>query len=83
MGADRLSIRLDPKLRRRLQTLSRRYRKKESELVHEVLESFCASDGRELTCHDMALRAGFIGSAKDAPADLSANPKHMEGFGQS
>jgi hypothetical protein len=82
MAADRLSIRLSPKLRRRLQRLSRRLQRKESELVREVLESFCASDGREPTCYDLALRAGFIGSAKNTPADLSTNPKHMEGFGK-
>ncbi len=34
------------------------------------------------TLFDALDARGLIGSMKDAPADLGANPKHMEGFGQ-
>lgn len=34
------------------------------------------------SCLDLARRAGFIGAYKDAPADLSTNPRRMEGFGR-
>ena len=34
------------------------------------------------TCLDIAKRLGILGSAKGLPADLSTNPKHMEGFGR-
>jgi predicted DNA-binding antitoxin AbrB/MazE fold protein len=32
-------------------------------------------------CHDLAEKAGMIGSLKDAPRDLSTNPAHFQGFG--
>ena len=83
MAADRLTVRLPPKLRRRLRALSRRQQKRESELVREALEAYCGTGKREESCYDIALRAGFIGSAKNAPPDLSTNPKYMEGFGES
>jgi predicted DNA-binding antitoxin AbrB/MazE fold protein len=33
--------------------------------------------------YDAFHEAGLIGCVNDAPADLSTNPKHMEGFGSS
>ncbi len=83
MASDRLTVRLQPRLRRRLKQLSRKLRKRESELVREALEAYCANGQKPVTCYDLALRAGFIGSAKNAPPDLSTNPKYMEGFGES
>ena len=83
MASDRLTVRIGPGLRRRLRALSRRQRKKESELVRAALEAYCGQEKREETCYDIALRTGFIGSAKNAPPDLSTNPKYMEGFGES
>jgi hypothetical protein len=35
------------------------------------------------TLYESLERAGLIGCVKDAPADLSTNPKYMEGFGKS
>ena len=34
------------------------------------------------SCLDIARRVGLVGVYKDAPSDLSTNPKHMEGFGR-
>ena len=34
------------------------------------------------TVHEAMVRLGLLGSVKDAPADLSTNPRYMEGFGQ-
>ena len=82
MATDRLTVRLPPKLRRRLRALSRQQRRRESELVREALEAFCANGRKPVTCYDLALRAGLIGSAPNAPPDLSTNPKYMEGFGE-
>ena len=38
--------------------------------------------GNGLNCLDLAEQSGFVGSAPDAPGDLSTNPKYMEGFGR-
>lgn len=35
----------------------------------------------EQTLFQLLDEAGLIGCIKDAPADLSTNPKYMEGFG--
>jgi predicted DNA-binding antitoxin AbrB/MazE fold protein len=35
------------------------------------------------TLYDILSKDGWIGSLKDAPPDLSTNPKYMEGFGES
>jgi len=35
------------------------------------------------TLFDVFEKAGLIGCADDLPADLSTNPKYMEGFGKS
>ena len=39
-------------------------------------------DGSVRTMYDALLEHGLIGCLKDAPPDLSTNPKYMEGFGQ-
>ena len=36
-----------------------------------------------LTLFEMLDKAGLIGCIKDAPSDLSTNPKYMEDFGKS
>jgi predicted DNA-binding antitoxin AbrB/MazE fold protein len=41
-----------------------------------------AAETRE-TLYDVLSKDGWIGSIKDAPPDLSTNPKYMEGFGES
>lgn len=40
------------------------------------------TDTNELSLYDALVADGSIG-CYDGPADLSTNPKHMEGFGQS
>lgn len=35
------------------------------------------------TLYEVFAEAGLIGCMKDASADLSTNPQHLEGFGQS
>lgn len=41
------------------------------------------ADGSVRTLYDALSERGLIGFMKDAPPDLSTNPKYMEGFGQS
>jgi predicted DNA-binding antitoxin AbrB/MazE fold protein len=35
------------------------------------------------TLFELLDKAGLIGCVKDAPSDLSTNPKYLEGFGKS
>lgn len=40
------------------------------------------SDSQSGSVYDSMARRGLIGNLTTAPADLSTNPVHMEGFGQ-
>jgi len=44
-------------------------------------ETETSEDGPNL--YELLDKAGLIGCIKDAPPDLSTNPKYMEGFGKS
>jgi len=81
MSDDRISVRVEPALRKKLGRIARRFGKSESELVRDVLSEFCQRDSGQ-SAYDLAKRAGIIGMIKDAPPDLSTNPKYMEGFGR-
>jgi len=83
MAETRLTIRLDAKLRQKLRQLARAHGKKPSQLVREALEAYCNGAEKDSTCYDIALKAGFIGSAKNLPPDASTNRRYMEGFGKS
>ncbi|TWT96691.1 hypothetical protein Pla108_24650 [Botrimarina colliarenosi] len=37
---------------------------------------------KDESAYDAAMRLGLIGIVKDAPSDLSTNPKYLEGFGK-
>ena len=41
-----------------------------------------ASSAGVPTLHDALAAAGLLGCIEDGPADLSTNPKYMEGFGE-
>lgn len=81
MKTRRLTVRLSPELHEEVDALSQSTGKSESELVREAIQDYCEKHGAALSCHDIALKAGLIGCAKDLPADLSTNPRYMEGFG--
>ncbi|MBI3407083.1 MAG: ribbon-helix-helix protein, CopG family [Planctomycetes bacterium] len=78
----RITIRLDVELRKRLARLAQKKGKRESDIVREALEAHCAEIDKTPTCYELASRLGIIGVVKDAPRDLSTNPKHFEGFGR-
>ena len=83
MATDRISIRINPQLRRGLQEQASLNGKKESEVVREALESYLVDRGGSVTCFDLALEAGLIGAACNAPRNLSTQRKHFRGFGRS
>jgi hypothetical protein len=74
----RVSIRIPADLRRKLEREGRSL----SEVAREALSEHVAKTGKQETCYDLALRLGVIGSAKNAPRDLSTNRRHFRGFGE-
>ena len=83
MATDRISIRINPQLRRGLQEQASLNGKKESDVVREALESYLVDRGDPVTCYDLASQAGLIGAARNAPRNLSTQRKHFRGFGRS
>ena len=53
-----------------------------SAVVREAIEEFIRRRTPGESAYDVARTLGIIGSAKGLPADLSTNPRHMEGFGR-
>jgi predicted DNA-binding antitoxin AbrB/MazE fold protein len=47
------------------------------------LKASSSAEDDNRTLFDILNEAGWIGSIKDGPPDLSTNPKYMEGFGKS
>lgn len=83
MATDRISIRVNPQLRQGLHEQASLNGKKDSEVVREALEAYLSGRGGSVTCYDLALKAGLIGAARNAPRDLSTSRKHFRGFGRS
>lgn len=83
MIASRISVRISGKLRSEIRRRAKATRKKEAEIIREALEKEFETPAKGQTCYEVASKLGLIGLLKDAPADLSTNPKYMEGFGTS
>ena len=82
MVADRISVRVDSNLRRRLEEQASVMRKSESNLVREALEAYLQAHGKPVSVYDLAVKAGIIGMARGLPRDLSTNRKYFKGFGR-
>jgi Ribbon-helix-helix protein, copG family len=79
---EHINIRVDGRLKRRLESMARAKGISLSALVRRILEERYLEPGPRESCYDLALRLGLLGSAKGPPTDLSTNPDHMEGFGE-
>jgi predicted DNA-binding protein len=82
MATDRISIRLNPQLRRRLEKRAAVQGASESEIVREAVEAYLQGAEGTVTCYDLALKAGIIGRIKQSATDISTNRKHFRGFGR-
>lgn len=78
---DRISIRIEPALKRLLEAEARAAGISPSDLAREALRERLERRTSPETCYDIAKRLGIIGVYEDTPADLSTNREHMEGFG--
>jgi predicted DNA-binding protein len=83
MPSNRITVRVPQTLTARLRDCSRAKGTTESELVREALETYLGSSGGERSAYELAQEAGIIGSARNAPRDLSTNPRYLKGFGKS
>ena len=92
MATEPGDILIDPRHRELLDELARERGTSTAELVREALDAYLPAgpdgDAKASECctgetlYDRAVRTGFAGAVKGTPADLSTNPKYMEGFGK-
>ena len=83
MATDRISIRINSQLRRGLREQASLNGKRESQVVREALESYLVDRRSLVTCYELALQAGLIGVAQNAPRNLSSQRGYFHGFGRS
>lgn len=85
MPDHRISVRIPEHLGERLRQKSQMKGAAESELVREALESYLTKQAGGASAYEAAVAVGVIGCARASrlPKDLSTNPKHFEGFGES
>ena len=68
---------------KKLKDAARRNGTRESDLVRGAVERQLAVEDQSLTAYEHAKKAGLIGAVRRARRDLSTNPKHFDGFGDS
>jgi hypothetical protein len=73
-------VRLPKTLNARLKGLAKRRRSSKSAVIRDLLETHPSTAKRMPTLLELA--GDLIGSVKGAPADLSTNKKHLEGYGR-
>jgi metal-responsive CopG/Arc/MetJ family transcriptional regulator len=79
---DRINVRVERRLKQELEAEARAKGVKPSEIVRQALEEHLRQRASRESCLDIARRIGILGIYKEAPHDLSTNPRHMEGFGR-
>jgi metal-responsive CopG/Arc/MetJ family transcriptional regulator len=69
-----LTVRLDPDLERRLESVCKRRRTTKSAVVADLVREFVAREPEE-SSYEVAARLGVIGCVEGGPTDLAANAK--------
>jgi hypothetical protein len=80
MITERLTLRLESRLRQSVIRRAKADKVDQSEIVRRALEQYLTPPE---SAHAAFKKAGLIGVARKGPRDLSSNKKHMEGFGRS
>jgi len=77
-----LSIKVPEAVDRRITAAMKRRGMRKSDMVREALERYLdeAHEARRGSFLDLA--GDLVGCVKDAPADLSSNPRHLDGYGR-
>jgi len=87
MVARKVTLELEESIDRGLSRLARERGRSEAEVVREAVERLVRENeaaGAPAPGEDaltVAKRLGVVGRIKGAPADLSTDARHMEGFG--
>ena len=82
MEGERISIRVNPGLRKKLLAYAASEGTSESDVVRQALEAYLHVQRRPVTCYDLAHRMGIIGRIKQSPTDLSTNRRYFKDFGR-
>jgi Arc/MetJ-type ribon-helix-helix transcriptional regulator len=78
---DRINVRLDPQLKKQLESAARAEGVSPSDVVRAALREHLDAKRPPLSCLDIARQIGIVGVYTDAPSDLSTNKVFFEGFG--
>jgi len=79
---ERINVRVEGRLKQQLEAEAREKGVRPSDIVRQALEEHLRQRTPRPNCRELAEQLGVLGAAKGLPADLSTNPKHMEGFGR-
>jgi hypothetical protein len=83
MSANRLTIRVNPTIRKQLAALAKRTGRNQSDLARRALEAFLTNQQKGTNCLELFRKHRLIGSGRSRPPiDLSTNKTHFEGFGR-
>lgn len=77
-----LSVKVPEALDRKITAVLKRRGMKKSDVVREALERYLDETHEVRGGSFLDLAGDLVGCVKDAPADLSSNPKHMDGYGR-
>jgi len=78
----RINVRVNDSLKMRLEAEAHARGVRPSDIVRRALEEHLGETPPPKNALQLAKELGLIGCFKGLPADLSTNPKHMEGFGE-
>ena len=77
-----LSLKVPEALDRKLTAAVKRRGVPKSAVVRQALEQYLDESGEIRRGSFLELAGDLVGSIKDAPADLSTNPRHLTDFGK-
>jgi predicted DNA-binding protein len=77
-----LSLKVPESLDRKLTAVVKRRHMTKSIVVREALEQYLDESQEIRGGSFLELAGDLVGCVKDAPADLSINPKHLDGYGR-
>ena len=77
-----LSLKLPEQLDRKLSAVVKRRRARKSEVVREALERYIKECRKTRKGSFLDLARDLVGCVKDAPVNLSSNPKRLDSYGR-
>lgn len=77
-----LSLKVPEALDRKLTAVVKRRGVRKSAVVRQALEQYLDESGEIRNGSFLELAGDLVGSIKDAPADLSTNPRYLADFGK-